>query len=71
MNLYADLIAKVKASGFAMNAVCLRAGVSTGAPAHWVDGNVKPNQRTYDRLLDALKKMVNERDENLKSAGLK
>lgn len=70
VNLYDDLRLKVAATGFTMTAVCERAGVSTGTPTHWAAGRTAPNQKTYNKLLDALRDMVAERAARIKSAGL-
>lgn len=70
MNLYDDLKSKVDAAGVTMASVCARAGVSTGTPTHWAAGRVSPNQKTYDRLMAALREIVRERAERIKSSGL-
>lgn len=70
VNLHNDLKDKVKASGFTMTAVCERAGVSTGTPPHWEAGRAQPNQSTYDKMVAALRDMVQERDAKIKAAGL-
>lgn len=53
-----------------MTAVCERADVSTGTPTHWAAGRTAPNQATYDKLIAALSKMVAERAECIKAAGI-
>lgn len=70
MNLYDDLRNKVHTAGFTMTEVCQRAGVSTGTPSHWKAGRVLANQRTYDKLLSALREMVAERNDRMRAAGI-
>lgn len=70
MNLYDDLRKKVVSAGFTMKAVCEHAGVSSGTPSHWAAGRTAPNQKTYDKLLAALRVMVAERDASIKKSGL-
>lgn len=71
MNLHEDLKRKIAAAGFTVTAVCIRAGVSTGTPAHWNAGNSAPNQSTYNKMVVALAELIAEREEAMKSAGLK
>lgn len=72
MNLYEDLKKKVDAAGFTMKAVCEKAGVSSGTPSHWAASpqRTKPTQRTYDKLIHALKEMIEEREQDMKAVGV-
>lgn len=72
MNLYDDLKHKVDAAGFKMKAVCEKAGVSSGTPSHWAatPPRTTPNQRTYNKMVNALGEMVKERDARMRAAGV-
>lgn len=72
MSLYEDLKQKVEASGFSMGQVCIKAGVSSGTPSHWgsTPPRTTPNQRTYDRLIQAINELSKERAEKMREAGL-
>jgi transcriptional regulator with XRE-family HTH domain len=69
MNLHDDLKKKVEAAGFSMTEVCNEAGVSSGTPSHWRSRS-SPNQKTYDKLVDALYRLVDRRAHEMREAGI-
>lgn len=70
MNLYDDLSTKVKAAGLTFKAVCEEAGVSSGTPSHWAAGRTAPNQSTYDRMIQAVRRLVSKRQSEMQKAGV-
>lgn len=69
MNLYDDLKKKIEAAGFSMTEVCNEGGVSSGTPSHWRERSA-PNQKTYDKLVAALDRLVKRRAEKMREAGI-
>lgn len=69
--LYDDVKAKADAAGFSMKAVCIEAGVSSGTPSHWKSERTAPNEKTYNRMIAAIDKLIVKRAEKMKQAGIK
>lgn len=70
MNLASDLLQKVDSAGFPVKEVCVLAGVSPSTIAVLRRQKTGCSQRTYDLMIGALIKMVQERNQNMIEARL-
>jgi hypothetical protein len=70
MNLASDLLQKVDSAGFAVKEVCVLAGVSPSTIAVLRRQKTGCSQRTYDLMICALIKMVQQRNQNMIEAHL-